>query len=315
MNDIIEPNYNLTFRHSFVEQKNWLENLSSGELKKWLRNFIWNEEIFPLVIPNISDSLAHLSDLLQRCNSQSKVKVRVILPELLKEWGRNDTGEQLRKLLILCGRLRAADAESIIIHILNDRLGHFKDEEIHVLRRNSLSVLSGFGCTENTVDLFKKYISEISYTPICYMALYRFRILYAATYLPTLLKIYDTNAILEDLRDIIEILFDLRLKENTELSRFWLEVLTYTHIEDLYQVIDTLYKIGIVFEPISEYTIKPDSNEGFYVSYNRDKDWVKDDNYVEIKSYSEKLKQAVSVINKWQEDNAPKMMKYRWATA
>lgn len=56
--------------------------------------------------------------------------------------GRYDSGAQLQSLLNLCGRLRCADAESTIAHIINERLENLPPEEEIKHRQTALTVLA-----------------------------------------------------------------------------------------------------------------------------------------------------------------------------
>jgi hypothetical protein len=93
----------------------------------------------------------------------------------------------------------------MILQIINERLGG-RDEEVK-LRQRCLSVLSGFGCTERSQHIFMAYFDNVEYTAICYRALYRYEISYAATELTEVHRIFRAADATGELDLALHILF------------------------------------------------------------------------------------------------------------
>ena len=179
---------------------NWIEKLSKEQLRDWLRNSLWTGVALPVVTPSSSRLAIEVSSLLKRGSSQLKARVRTVIPTLLPEWGRDDATSILDDLLIICGRLRCAAAESAIALLITQRLP--QQPELVPLRQRCLSVLSGFGCNKRTAFVFEEYIKNIEYAAICYRALYRYDLRYAATELQDIVSMFQDDQSLHEL-DII----------------------------------------------------------------------------------------------------------------
>lgn len=187
------------------EASRWIEAQSERNLKDWLRSIFWLRSAQPIFIPSTSRIALEISNLLRAGSVALRTRVRVVIPELLQEWGRDDPSEALDDLLLMCGRLRCAAAEATVALIASERLKGRPDET--VLRQRCLSVLSGFGCSERTVSLFISYLNNFDYTSICYRALYRFRESYAAKHLPLVLQLFRANNAKKELNVILHLLF------------------------------------------------------------------------------------------------------------
>ena len=304
-NEIIQKKYHVD------DQRQWVESLSASQLKDWLRRFIWRHEYFPLDIPYIiSNPISHLATLLQAGSPQLIVNLRIILPELLKEWGSYDPAECLESLLNLCASLRCAEAESVVIQITQERLGARQREVEIALRQRCLRVLSGFGCSSGTAAIFKKYIKEINYAAICYRALYRYQRDYAATLLAFLADLYEKNSLLDDLKDILNILLFDYLTEPEERSVLWMQVLLLTEKKNIDGMLVKLETIGIDFLPpefdYSNSSEDTSSVEAFRVKYNIQKGWHSENpDLIEIENLLEQDDSVVSLIYGWHKEHAP----------
>src|SRR5215203_3906730 len=84
----------------------WLERQSQESLKEWLRRALWTRQTLPVFNANSFE----ISELLKDGSPSLKIRVRKVVPELLQEWGRDDSLDVLDNLLIVCGRLRCAAA-------------------------------------------------------------------------------------------------------------------------------------------------------------------------------------------------------------
>lgn len=189
----------------FDDAVSWLENKSERELKDWLRSVFWLRTAHPVVIPSTSRIAIELSEVLRAGSVALRTRVRVCLPELLQEWGRDDPSDTLDDLLFVCGRLRCASAEPAIALIASERLRGRTEET--ALRQRCLSVLSGFGCSERTMSLFTTYIDNFDYTSICFRALYRYNETYASTYLPVVLQLFRSKNAKKELNIVLHLLF------------------------------------------------------------------------------------------------------------
>jgi hypothetical protein len=183
----------------------WIEKLTSSDLKNWLRLVLWLRDPAPLSVASASRLSISISELLKAGSVELKTRIRLVIPTLLQEWGRDDPSVTLDDLLIICGRLRCAAAEPVILQIANERL-RGRAEEIS-LRQRCLSVLSGFGCTERSEYLFKRYFDDIEYTAICYRALYRYHASYAAEGLSDVYKIFGSANEHNELSVVLHTLF------------------------------------------------------------------------------------------------------------
>ncbi|HYJ85532.1 MAG TPA: hypothetical protein VEW46_05735 [Pyrinomonadaceae bacterium] len=211
----------------------WLEGLSEGQLRDWLRESIWTRNPLPVLVPPDSRLALELANVLKRSSSVLRARVRAVISGLVQEWGRDDSPETLDDLLILCGRLRCAAAEPAITLILNERLKG-RTDEIPLMQRG-LSVVSGFGCTERTVALFKRYITDVDYAAICYRALYRYDSRYGATELFNVITLFRRAEATSELDILIRILAnDLTSGEIVDL------LIHYLAIGDSEQILDGL---------------------------------------------------------------------------
>jgi hypothetical protein len=232
------------------EQLAWLEQLSADDLKNWLRRSIWVQTAVPLIIPRTATLIAYLSDLLKTGSSGLLSQLRIVLPGLLQEWGGSDTSRCLDELLILCGTLRCASAESTVAMIATERLKDRPDEI--GLRQRSLSVLSGFGCTDSTEHLFRRYLVDVNYAALCYRALYRHDLTFAASEFTTVVKVHSAARVTQNLRAVLDILF-FDYANKRERIEIWKSVFKITKPPVLEEVLKILQVIGIVvavpFEP------------------------------------------------------------------
>ena len=138
----------------------WINSRSYGELKQWLREAVQHRIFLPVVIPHDVMPAAHLTQLLMKSELQTKTYLRTIIPELIKEWGRNDNPQSLDNLLILCGNLNCNEAETAISRIVTEKLAHTPvDTE---LRLRALNVLQEIG-TNRSLHVFKRYLGELDY--------------------------------------------------------------------------------------------------------------------------------------------------------
>lgn len=184
----------------------WVERLRPDELIAWLRACVWGRNPHPVLIPIASRLAIEISELFKKGSPELKTRVRTIVPILLQEWGRDDLSEALDDLLVICGRLRCATAEPVIMQITNERLVG-RAAEIF-LRQRCLSVLSGFGCTDRSKFVFLKYIDNCEYAAICYRALYRFDLRYAAAELSEIFRVFKAAGALDDLGIAVRRLFN-----------------------------------------------------------------------------------------------------------
>src|ERR1051325_7208475 len=210
MSDQSANNSDLIFVQKDLEDPlNWVENLSEERLLNWLRKVLWTGNALPVIVPSISRLAVEVSDLLKQGSSALKSRARAVIPTLLQEWGRNDPPNVLDDLLVICGRIRCAAAEPVISLLMTERLR--QQPEVVPLRQRCLSVLSGFGCTERTVLKFEEYITDIEYAAICYRALYRYNLRYAATELQNIISLFQNADALDELDIVIHNLaHDLR---------------------------------------------------------------------------------------------------------
>jgi hypothetical protein len=161
----------------------------------------------------------------------------------LQEWGRDDPKGPLEDLLFLCGTLRCAAAEATIALITTDRLEGRPDET--GLRQNCLSVLSGLGCTERTAPLFRRYISDVNYSALCYRALYRYDLSNAARELPRLVQTHLTAEVTQQLRPVLNILFFTYLSCD-QRAEVWGDVLRTTRPKVLEIILRVFQSLDIV---------------------------------------------------------------------
>lgn len=257
-------------KYKFSEQLTWLENLSGDELKQWLRNFFWTNDFYPLFIPHITDPVSQLSDLIDSGSPSLTTRLRAIIPELIKEWGRHDAAKVLENLLWLCGKQRCADAETPISQIISTRLSLRPVAEAASLRLAGLGVLAGFGCSDQTSYLFERYIKEADCTATCFRALYQYQIANAARFLPDLLETYD-EAIppsATKLRMILALMLDY-LATPSQRTAHWTRILLETSVNEPMPILKKLSELGIEFQPP-----EPREDERYIpVTYDVNKGW------------------------------------------
>lgn len=214
----------------------WLERQSDSGLRDWLRLSLWTRNSLPLVVPTTSRLAIELSDLINRGSSLLKTRVRSILPGLFQEWGRNDFLTVLDDLLIVAAKLRCANSEQYIALILAERLGQRPGSLL--IRQRALSVLSGFGCTERSVLIFERHITDIEYAAICYRALYRYDLRYGATELTNIIRMFQESDSLGELDIIIRTLAsDLEPADFTTIITKYLEIGEPNEIVDIVEVL------------------------------------------------------------------------------
>lgn len=248
MEERFDEKHELAFtQKDIISPLKWIENLSLHSLREWLRLAVWVRNPLPVTVPHTSRLAVEISDLLKKGSSDLKTRVRTVIPGLLQEWGRDDPSSSLDDLLIICGRLRCAAAEPAIALIATERLRGRK-EEIS-LRQRCLSVLSGFGCTERTVYVFKQYINDIEYAAICYRALYRFDLSYAATELPALLEVYREADAIDELNFALGTLFRDHPKssQRIEILTLYLKLAEPESFADVLQTLVSIEALTIDF--------------------------------------------------------------------
>jgi hypothetical protein len=187
-----------------IDPVGWVNGQSYGELKKWLRNVIWKGDTHPMIIPPSAILASYLAQLLLRTAPHVKADLRTAIPELLCEWNATDTRRSLDDLLILCGNLTCNEAEMVIARIIVSKLGETEEEVPY--RRRALSTLQNIG-TERTLNIFLRYLGDRRYAALCYRGLYRINPAYAAAELPMLTKLYRRLDAVEELKDVLKVLF------------------------------------------------------------------------------------------------------------
>lgn len=280
--------------HGFEEQLKWLEIHSAAELKLWLRGYVWAKRTHPLVVSNITDQVTQFISLVKAGTPALTVTVRSVIPELLKEWGRDDSTAVLEKLFLLCGKLRCADAESTVVQILNSRLSTRTEAEEIKLRALGLGVLSGFGCTDRTAYLFERYIGEEEYALVSYRALYKYDPTNAAVHLPGLVEIYQDPRAEQKFKMNIKRMLE-HLPSSAERASLWNQVLCDTEENKIPMVLEKLADIGILYQPPDpiQDELLP---ERIPVAYEEEKGWVGfPTNYVEVFRLKNRLKEKQNV--------------------
>jgi hypothetical protein len=221
----------------------WIERLSSQSLQQWLRFALWVRDPLPVVVPPSSMLALEIIGVINKGSNELITRIRAIIPVMLQEWGRKEPSNTLDDLLIISGKLRCAAAEHVILQIANERL-YGRADEIP-LRQRCLSVLSGFGCTDKSQYIFKKYLHDIEYIAICYRALYRFDFAYAGTELSLLYEIFNQEGATDELRIILgTLLRDL----STPAERFemLLIFLKKSDPESFPEVLQTLIDVNLL---------------------------------------------------------------------
>ncbi|HSS20057.1 MAG TPA: hypothetical protein VLL54_08280 [Pyrinomonadaceae bacterium] len=142
----------------------------------------------------------------------------------------------LDDLLIVAAKLRCANSEQYIALILAERLGQRPGSLL--IRQRALSVLSGFGCTERSVLIFERHITDIEYAAICYRALYRYDLRYGATELTNIIRMFQESDSLGELDIIIRTLAsDLEPADFTTIITKYLEIGEPNEIVDIVEVL------------------------------------------------------------------------------
>jgi hypothetical protein len=246
----------------FFDPLAWVERLTPRNLEVWLRRAVWTGYTLPIIIPHSSRVMTHLTDLFSGGSAQLTCNLRSLIPDLLREWGRNDEPQVLDDLLVLTSKLRCVSAQPTIIQIATERLS--RQAETIRIRERCLGVISGFGCTEKTVHFFRRFITDISYAPTCYRALYRYDPDYAATELPQLLALFSKAGLIADLKPILHVLFVISLKPS-QREKVWKTLFTTTAPETLIQTLQYLKEVGIIVSPPFK---SEDPREHIEVSYS-----------------------------------------------
>jgi hypothetical protein len=192
-----------------VDPRPWINRQSYAGLKEWLREATQQRIYLPVVIPHNVMPIAYLTQLLIQSEPQTKTHLRIIIPELIREWGANDEPQSLDDLLILCGNLNCNEAENAIGRIITEKL---PDNEVGTrLRLRALSVLQEIG-TDRSLHIFKRYIGDRQYAALCYRSLYLLNMNHAVTELEGMMKLYRHQNADDALEDILKILFKYTLK-------------------------------------------------------------------------------------------------------
>ena len=195
-------------RSDLVGPLDWINSRSYGELKRWLREAIQHRVFLPVVIPHNVMPAAHLTQLLIKSEPHTKTYLRMIIPELIREWGRNDNPQALDDLLILCGNLNCNEAETAIARIVTEKLAH-SPVDIE-LRLRALNVLQEIG-TDQSLHVFKRYLGEFNYAGVCYRSLYLLKLNFAVSELQDLITLYRYHNATDELEDVLKILFKYTL--------------------------------------------------------------------------------------------------------
>lgn len=183
----------------------WIEKLNLTDLRDWFRIVFWLRDPLPINVPSQSRLALEVAEVLKRGSSGLKTRVRIVVPSLFQEWGRDDPSDVLDDLLIVSAKLRCASAEPMITLIATERLRGRIDEV--PLRQRCLSVVSGFGCTERSVFLFKGYMEDVDYAAISFRALYRFDPIFAAVELPRLCRVFQKADAISEMNIALQVLF------------------------------------------------------------------------------------------------------------
>ncbi|MCA1576670.1 MAG: hypothetical protein LC794_04815 [Acidobacteria bacterium] len=222
----------------------WINSRSYGELKRWLREAIQHRLFLPVVIPHNVMPAAHLTRLLIKSEPHTKTYLRTIIPELIKEWGRNDSPQSLDDLLILCGNLNCNEAETAISRIVTEKLAHTPvDIE---LRLRALNVLQEIG-TDRSLHVFKRYLREFDYAAVCYRSLYLLNLNFAVTELQDLMTLYGFHNATEELEDVLKILFKYTLTPAEHICVLQ-PLVELTPPETFIDVLETLKALDIINE-------------------------------------------------------------------
>jgi len=225
-----------------LDPRSWINRQSYAELKEWLREATQQRLFLPVVIPHNVMPAAYLTQLLIQSEPQTKMYLRTIIPELIKEWGTNDKPESLDDLLILCGNLNCNEAESAISRIITEKL---PDDAVGTrLRLRALSVLQEIG-TDRSLRVFKRYIGDREYAALCYRSLYLLDIRYAVTELEGLIKLYERDNAGDELEDVLKILFKYTLKR-PEYICVLQPLVDQTPSETFLKVLELLHKLDII---------------------------------------------------------------------
>jgi hypothetical protein len=222
----------------------WINLQSYGQLKEWLREAIWHQVFLPVVIPHNTMPASYLAQLLLQSEARIKTHLRTIIPELIKEWGASDNPRCLDDLLILCGNLNCNEAEIAISRIITEKLTD-KPDDIK-LRLRALSVLQEIG-TDKSLHLFKRYIGDLDYAPLCYRSLYLLNLSYAVTELHSLVRLYHRHEAVDELADVLKILFKYTLKPQQYMCVLQ-PLVEQAPAETFVEVLELLHSINVFNE-------------------------------------------------------------------
>jgi hypothetical protein len=161
-----------SFFFDAVDQVNWLNERSEYELKDWLRRVVWLESVVPLFVRTSDEIFSQTRSLFHSAQPAAKIKIRKIIPELLREWQVSDKPVVLERLIAYAGEMGCVEAERYIVRILRQDIDYLDNANEYLVRREALKTLSGFGCSERSIEFFKEYITDIKYADICFWALY-----------------------------------------------------------------------------------------------------------------------------------------------
>jgi len=234
----------LTYRaDDLIDPRPWFARQSYDDLKTWLRHALFARQFLPVVVSDALTPATHIIELVLSGPPQVAAHFRSAVPELLREWTEYDGGATLDDLLFLCGMLSCAEAEDVVAEIVTRTLSEDPEEDME-LRLRALGVLQGVG-SRRTMHVFKGYLPEIDYAPVCYRGLYLRDLSYAVTELPNLVNLYRAHDAEDDLRDVLEILFD---EDTLKPSQYMhvLRPLAERYPEDtLVEALELLHSIGV----------------------------------------------------------------------
>lgn len=221
----------------------WIERLSPAELLEWLRRAVWTGDARPVMTPHSAAPATHLANLFKEGSTELKIRLRSLLPVLVREWGHQDSYEALDALLVLTGMLRCAAAETDIGLLTVERLTGIEKEV--PLRQRCLSVLAGIGGQPQTVEIFKSYLFRIDYTALCYRALFRLDRQYAARQFHAVVDVYGESGRSDNLKLMLQALLFRQLTPEQHPGALG-QVLEQTPLPKLNKVLGILQTVGII---------------------------------------------------------------------
>ncbi len=221
----------------------WLERLSSTALLDWLRNAVWTGDARPVLTPSSAATATHLANLFKGASTTLSIRLRSVLPTLVREWGHRDPSEALDALLVLAGILRCAAAEKDIGRLTIERLNGVRQEV--PLRQRCLSVLAGIGGEPQTIEIFKNYLFKIDYTALCYRALFSLDRQYAARQFHAIVDVYGESGRSDNLNLMLRALLYRQLTPEEHPGALG-QVLEQTPLSQLDKVLRILQTVGII---------------------------------------------------------------------